>query len=104
MIKTIFVSAVVALVVALGAVGLVGNQTDSLGAAGTRFPNGLSTISTSASAGQVLTKSLKATNGSGTTTVDLGKVCFVFTSATGTVFYASYNGFGALATSTASCL
>lgn len=88
MIKTIAVAAVTALVVSLVFVGLVGNQTsENLGAVGTRFPNGIN-----------------ITNRTATSSLILGKVCMTITSATGTVFYASYNGAGALATSTTSCL
>lgn len=40
---------------------------------------------------------------SATTSINVGRVCYTITSATGTTFYASYNGAGALATSTTSC-
>lgn len=107
--KSIVTAAITAAVVVVLA-GLVGgNQSDLLGATGTRFPNGLSTDSTSPSAGQLRTSTLTVTGAStlgttgATTSINVGKVCYTITSATGTVFYASYNGMGALATSTSSC-
>ncbi len=111
MIKNIAVSAVVALIVSIGVAGLIGgNQSgDNLGAAGTRFQNGISTDSTSPTRGQIRGTTLTVTGAQtfgtsgATTSISVGKVCYTITSATGTVFYASYNGAGALATSTTSC-
>lgn len=60
--KTLMTTAVVALVAALigGYVaGLVGNNQQELGATGTRFPNGLSTNSTSPAAGELQTTTLE---------------------------------------------
>jgi hypothetical protein len=100
-------------------------QADNLGATGTRFLNGLSTDSTSPSAGQVRSTTLLSTGnasfattsasqmlnvgqGSATTTIDLGKACFRVTSDGNTVTYlrlTSIAGAGntTFATTTASC-
>ena len=75
----------------------------------TYFPQGISTDATAPTAGQVRGTTLTVTgattlgSSSATTSINVGKVCYTITSATGTVFYASYNGAGALATSTTSC-
>lgn len=59
--KTILTSALTAVVVVVLA-GLVGgNQSDQLGASGTRFPNGISTDSTSPTVGQIRGTSLTIT-------------------------------------------
>lgn len=58
--KTIATSAITAIVVVVVA-GLVGgNQSDQFGATGTRFPNGISTDSTSPVAGEVRTTTFTA--------------------------------------------
>lgn len=111
-IKTIITSLVVSLLVVMGA-GLVGNQSSSLGASGTRFPNGLSTNSNSPSSGQMITTtfSLATTTNSGlsmgtagaTSTVSLGKVCYTVTTSNGSTVFYWYGPSGDVASSTTSC-
>lgn len=112
--KTIATAALTAVVVVVLA-GLVGgNQSDPLGATGTRFPYGLSTNSTSPSSGQLITTTLSigTTTNSGlsagaagaTSTVNLGKVCYRYelSSGGGSVYY-WFGPNGNIASSTASC-
>lgn len=108
--KTIATAALTAIVVVVVA-GLVGgNQSGTLGASGTRFPNGISADTTSPTAGQVRGTTLTITGAQtlgtpgATTSIDVGKVCYTVITASGTPFYLYYNGTGALATSSTSCL
>lgn len=98
-IKTVIISAVVALVVVMLS-GLVGG--DQLGS-GSRFPNGLSADSTAPSAGEVRGTSFQLDNGSATTSATLDKVCYTLTDSRGVAFYAYYTSGGTFATSSTNC-
>lgn len=98
--KTIVVSAVVAIVTTI-TMGLVGGNQPAVGG-DTRFPN--STLSAAA---------LDITNGatfgspSATTSIDIGRTCFTVTTNVGSTTYWSFRGVGTSATfasSTTSCL
>lgn len=93
MFKTIAIAAGTALIVSaiLMLSGLVGSNQPSVGG-DTRFPNS-----------DLSAKSLSLT-GTGTTTLETGKVCIVTVTNSGATIYAFFNQTGNLATSTASCL
>jgi len=88
--KTIVTAALTALVV-VGAVMLVGGNQPAVGG-DTRFPNS-----------DLSAKSLSLT-GTGTTTLETGKVCITTTANNGATVYAFFNQLGNLATSSTSCI
>ena len=101
------IAAVVLVASVIGGVvaGLVGNQSATLGASGTRFPNGISADSTSPSAGEVRGTTLvttgaitfggdiSSTEATGTSTLDLlgARSCIEMVASNGstTAFYAT---------------
>jgi hypothetical protein len=89
--KTMITSALTAIVVAVVVVMLVGSNTPAIGG-DTRFPNSV-----------LGAKALTLSNGSATTTLTTGKVCFVVTQQDGDVSYAFFNTVGTLATSSVAC-
>lgn len=100
-IKNILVTALIAIVVVIGANVLVGDN-QGVGA-GSRFPNGISADSTSPSAGEVRGTTLQVDNGSATTSVIIDKVCYTFTDTRGVALYGYYTSGGTFATSSTDC-
>ncbi len=89
---TVFVAALVAIFVS----GLVGIQSVSFGASGTRFPNGISADSTSPSAGQVRGTTLTITstaNVSGVATLSGGTTLSGANTVSGTSTFSGTNTF-----------
>ncbi len=91
MTKTIATVLATAIVVAGLMFALVGSNSPAVGG-DTRFPNSI-----------LGAKGLTLSNGSATTTLTTGKVCFVVTQSDGDVSYAFFNTIGNLATSTTAC-
>src|SRR4051812_19056117 len=89
--------AVVAVIIALAAFLFPQSTPPVQNAGGTRFPNGISVATSSQ------TRMINAGSGAATTTLDLGKACFLITTDNGTPLYAWFHvgdgRIGAFATS-----
>lgn len=88
--KTILVAGIVAAVTTMVTVGLVGGNQSAVGGE-TRFPN------------SSITAQGLSLSGTGTTSLETGKVCMTVTQVDGDVSYAFFNASGNLATSSTSC-
>lgn len=106
--KTVAISAVVAIVVTIGFGMVGGNQSEPNNLGATRFPSGISTASGVTATGALTGGSIVVSgtkdldNGSATSTFDVGKACMTIIDEAGVSGFLRYTATG-FATSSTSC-